>query len=1066
LKPVLFLCLQGALLLLSRTVAPAQITGDLRVNVSDVSGAAISGASVSVRSAETGAQRTFATDTNGEARATQLSTGRYQVEASQAGFAKAVAFVQVSSGTVAALPIVLQVASAQDQVTVLGELTPVNSVNAQIQTTIQNADIQNLPITSAGVLALATTAPGVTPVTANNPFLGLGSYNSNGGRGRGNNITIDSATATDVSVTGSAGLATIPLDAIKEVNLITNQFSAEYGRNANSQFQIITSGGSNQFHGETYLYSKNAALNSRDYFDRTGRATPIRDNRWGAFAGGAIIKDKLFYFGSYDQQTIRGSGGTRIARTLTPTQAATAAPEAKQLLGQYQVPATPSGTVSVSAPNSTDQLSYSGKLEANLTPRDTLFVRMGENSAAQQATSLTFITSNLAGNGASSVVRPWTATISETHIFSPRTINNFLVSFGRSDPRFVPLASMLGPEIVFGDGTSGFGPWSGLPQGRVQNTFQYLDSVTRTVGAHTLKFGFELNRIQANSSFDSNVRGTLTYLTLNDFLNDNPFQYSQRFGNSVRGYRVWNEFMYAQDDYRATRNLTLNLGFRLEIAHGPTEVNNLLSNMDPTLTTTPLGGAGTGPMGAFYTGGSFFGRNYNPGPRVGFAWTPRGGKTVIRGGYGMAYDFVYLNPITNGRFLPPLMYSFTLPQSGFTGTNTLPNLLAGTSDFQKTGAATVGTFGTTIKNFGSVSYIDPNLRNPQVQQFSLTIERQFAGSWTGQLSYSGSKGNYLQRTASRNFITPGLFTPPTTLAEQATAQATGVYSSLNSGLSGSVSARSNRTDGRFNAVSALDSSANSNYHSLQVHVSKRFSGWYGFAAAYTWSKSIDDVSDALGVLAFDSAQQQNPFNNRDSRAVSSFDTPHRVVITHEFISNARGVHNKFVSQLLDKWTFGGIFQAQSGFPVNLRAGTVAGLTDGLLLGVATDKNAGVQRPNLTGPLNLQFSPDPGGGAANPNKVIGSGLTQPLVAQFGALGRNAIRINPFIQADMAFGRTFVLRENLRFQIQAQMTNVFNNTNFNVGSTAGPLTLSAPSTFGYYQGTETDSRRILLVGRILW
>jgi hypothetical protein len=569
-----------------------------------------------------------------------------------------------------------------------------------------------------------------------------------------------------------------------------------------------------------------------------------------------------------------------------------------------------------------------------------------------------------------------------------------------------------------------------------------------------------LKAIRANSYFDSIVNGAFTFLTLNDFLNANPFQYQQRFGNSVRGNRVLNEYFYAQDDWRVTRELTLNIGFREEIAGGVTEVNNILSNINPTLTNVPLGGAGTGPLGSFYTGGSYFHTNHNPGPRFGFAWNPNAdGKTAIRGGYGISYDFIFLNPITNGRFLPPYMYLFTLPQTQFGGGNTASTLLAGASPFQQQSSSAVGTFGTNIANFGAVTYIDPHLKNPQYQQYSLTIERQLFSNWVLRATYAGSKGTYLQRTAPLNFLAPGQYIVPATLAQQQAEQAAGVFRAVNAALSGTIGTRSNRIDGRFNGVSVVQSTANSNYNSFQFLAQKRFSAWYAFSAAFTWSKSIDDVSDALGVLANDSPAQQNPFNNRDNRSVSQFDVPERIVITHDFISNAKSLGNPFLRNLLDGWEFSGIFQAQSGLPVTIYAGTVAGLTDGTLIG-----GNGVQRPNLVGPVNLSFSPNPGSGSSNPNKIPNSGLAQPLVGHFGSLGRNVFRLNPLIQSDMSLGRIFRIKERLKLQFQAQIYNIFNNTTFSNSTLT--WNLSSPSTFGYYASTDTNSRRMTMTGRFIW
>ncbi len=173
-------------------------------------------------------------------------------------------------------------------------------------------------------------------------------------------------------------------------------------------------------------------------------------------------------------------------------------------------------------------------------------------------------------------------------------------------------------------------------------------------------------------------------------------------------------------------------------------------------------------------------------------------------------------------------------------------------------------------------------------------------------------------------------------------------------------------------MSVVGSSANSNYNSLQVYLERRFSTWYGFTAAYTWSKSIDDVSDALNVLATDVSAQQDPRNNRNNRAVSAFDVPHRFVLTNDFTSNFKGIGNRWLRQAANGWELGGIFQAQSGLPQDLFAGTVAGIADGTLFG-----GNGAQRPNQVGPVNLKFQPNPGGGANNPNLIANSGLAQPV-----------------------------------------------------------------------------------------
>jgi carboxypeptidase family protein len=1036
----------------------AQISGDLEIKVTDSSAAVIPGATVMVRSRDMGTMRSGITDAVGAVRVSQLAVGSYQIEVAARGFNTFKTIAAVASGAATTVPVMLEISTATQEIVVMETANALNTVNAQLQNSVETRDITTLPLVGNDVMALAGNAAGVIPVAPNNPFLGLGSFNSNGGRGRGNNITVDNATATDVSTTGEGGTGTLPTDAIKEFNVITNNFNAEYGRNSSAQVQIISKGGGNEFHGDAFEFFKNSWLNARDYFDTTGQPTVTRNNDWGGYVGGPVKRNKIFFFGTYEQQKIRGSGGTNVATVPTTAQVSAATdPTAVALLKQLNVPVTDSGNISQSAPNATDFYSYSGRVDVNLTNNDLLFLRGGTSHVNQQAASLTFIDSNLATNGASVIDRDANATISETHTFSANTVNQFLASYGRISPNFTPLQKTPGPEIQFLDGTDSFGTWNGLPQGRVQNTFQYNDMVSHTRGKHTLKAGVDINRIQSNGVFDANVRGTYVFLSLDDFLAGNPFQYSQRFGNSVRGYRVSNEYFFAQDDYKVSRSLTVNFGVRLEVSGGVSEVNNILSNID-FHKNDALGGAGTGPFGAFTTGGTAFHTTRNWAPRLGFAWNPGNGKLVVRGGYGMTYDFIYLNPISNLRFLPPFMFQFVLPQTGFGGSNTFANLAAGSSAFQQQGFATVGTFGTTIRNFGSIAPVDQGLRNPQVQQWSLTVERELPFGLVGRASYVGTKTNYLQRTHDINTIQPGLFTPPQTADEQAAMQAAGVFRTINAELNPGPTSPSIRIDPRFNRGQLLDSSANSNFNSLQLFAERRFRRGYSFSVAYTYSKSIDDVSDALGILANDTSGQQNPFNNRNNRAVSAFDVPQRLVIAHNFSPEwGAGASNRFMRALVRGWTFGGIFQAQSGVPINLFAGSQAGVSDALLLGGSAS-----QRPDVVGPINLHFQPDTQ--ADNPNKVTDSGLAKPLVGHFGDLGRNVFRLNPLVNADMTLGKDFKITERVTTRLQWQVFNVFNNTTFNLGGISWKL--SAPSTFGYYEATDTNSRNMLLTLRFLF
>src|SRR5258708_6656661 len=229
-----------------------QITGHLQVRVADPTDAAVPNAAITVRSLETSTTRTVTTDETGSARVNQLTVGSYEIQVSLTGFNPVTTRVQVDSGGIKTVPVTLAVAAGTQQIEVRENATALNTVNSQLQQTTANQEITDLPLSNTGILGFASISPGVIPVTPNNPFLGLGSYNSNGGRGRANNITLDNAYSTDVSTTGGAGLGTVPLDAIKEFNLITNQFNAEFGRNASSQLQLLTRNGTNNLHGELF----------------------------------------------------------------------------------------------------------------------------------------------------------------------------------------------------------------------------------------------------------------------------------------------------------------------------------------------------------------------------------------------------------------------------------------------------------------------------------------------------------------------------------------------------------------------------------------------------------------------------------------------------------------------------------------------------------------------------------------------------------------------------------------------------------------------------------------------
>jgi len=554
-------------------------------------------------------------------------------------------------------------------------------------------------------------------------------------------------------------------------------------------------------------------------------------------------------------------------------------------------------------------------------------------------------------------------------------------------------------------------------------------------------------------------RPLVTFATFADFQQGNPLSYQQRFGNSVRANRVRNFFAFAQDDWKVTRKLTLNIGMRMEWAGGPTEANGRISNLFLN-NNAAFGAAGAGPFGLLETGKPSFRSNTNWGPRIGFAYNPSSsGKTVIRGGYGIAYDFIFLNPITNQRFLPPLIITGALTGAqSFTGANSFGNIIGGSAQIQRETLAQVGNLATNVLNFGNISpAIDFGLRNPQVHQWNLGIQReQFGVVW--KAGYVGTKGNFLPRTRDLNLLANRL-TPAASVTDETARLAE--FQSAFAGLSGGATRRSNRIDGRYNVIGWVDSSANSNYHSMQLEAQKRINSFL-MNVTYTWGKSIDDGSDVLGVLINDSSNQQNPLDNRNNRSVSQFDLRSRLVIAHQWEPTwFKGSSSWMLRNVVGNWGFSGVTSFRSGFPVTLEAGPRRGLNPLTVFG-----GGAAVRPNAAGPVNIDFRPANSAGSplglnTDPvqrisNYAASLGLSQPLLGNIGNLGRNVVRTNGERNFDLTVYKNFNLNETVKFQIRSEFYNAFNNTAFQDVSR-----LITATDFGQYT-TVAQNARILQLG----
>ncbi|HZO57046.1 MAG TPA: carboxypeptidase-like regulatory domain-containing protein, partial [Bryobacteraceae bacterium] len=442
------------------TVAFGQITGDLRGVVLDSQGGAISQAKVTLKSLETGEVRTADVSADGAFNFALLKIGNYEVKAESTGFRTSSTQAQVRAGEVGSVRFVMEVGQVTETVTVTDAVAQLDTQNSQIQSAVVGKAVLELPVNRNPNL-FALMLPGTVPVTANNPFLGSGSFNSNGGRGRGNNITVDGITSTDVSVTGTGGsLTPLVFQTLQEVKVISNNFSAEYGRNSSSQVIYLTKSGTNQLHGELFEFFQNDKLNARPFFDRTGKTNIVRLNQYGFVVGGPVyipkladLRNRVFWSVAYEGQKQRGAGATRIARVPTPAQLSSVTdPTASALVKQYQLQSDPSGQITTSTAEAADIWKVNIRGDVNLTSRDTLWVRYNPADQIQASSGNTFIGTNLPGFGTTSANSPRHAIAAHTHLFGTTAVNEFRFGFGQSKPFFpfdTPYA--LGPRITFQD---------------------------------------------------------------------------------------------------------------------------------------------------------------------------------------------------------------------------------------------------------------------------------------------------------------------------------------------------------------------------------------------------------------------------------------------------------------------------------------------------------------------------------------------------------------------------------------------------------------------------------------
>ena len=1105
----------------SQQTVDAQVSkGSVSGSIVDPQGASIPDASIKIVNADTNETATVTSDGAGLFRFGLLSIGKYRLEVSKSGFNKTVIEnIDVTLGADHGLgSIRLEVGEISSTVEVSSSLPLLETSEAQVTNAFSTSNIATFPgiAENQGLDLLAVTLPGVTSSrdAGFSNTNGVG-FSVNGIRGRNNDQQIDGQNNNDNSV-GGPGLFVSDTHFVDEYQVITDNFGPEYGRNSGSVVNISTKAGTNNVHGEVYGTESSSALNTltntQKAFEGLTKVPRFNDEFTGGTIGGPLWRDHVFFFGGFDdeivsQQQVFASGN------LTPTPAGLAtlaacfpnstAIQALQLFGPYGVqggnptPQNPfipvpgaSGSVA-GCPGvevgGVQRLLPTGSKSYNFPIR--LDIQTGKNhfSGRYLFNRSTFFNADSFGTAASGYPVNVPA-LSQDYAFSwVRTIssrmsNEFRASYGRLNVEFggntigntVPNQGNIGDalsQITFNNPQFlSFGPATNAPQGRIVNDYQFQDNWSYFVGRHALKAGVNFTYQRSPNAFLPNLNGTFRFTDFAALGNNEPNRIRIASGNSDLDFREKDTFLYFGDDFKVKKNLTLNLGIDWSYYGQPANLFNKLTTANQTgpnplfdpqlplsITTFPFLNA---PKNSW-------------APSVGFAWTPGfggkftgNGKTVIRGGYRIAYDPAFYNIYTNISSSAPVALLNTLTGATAAGIQLPANPTGPNVRSLLAGNLTTGVFDPRIFNNTS---IPPNFEPQQTHEWSLGIQREIAGGAVFEVRYVGNHGSRLYQSINANPDIAGLAAAfpnlipagetPCPASQAAVPQAIGRIN-CNEGI---VRQRTNTGVSDYNGLQ-LELRSNQLWHQLTLRTN------------YTYSKTTDNVDDIFGtgVGGSTSAFSQSQVNfTGTEHGLSGLDFPNSFTMTfYEQIPLFRSQEG-IVGHILGGWAVAGTYFITSGqtyTPIQFALNGGGPLYDNAFTAAfagTVDQNLRPFLGNASAPVNTVgiFAGDACNdfnvgctfaatqlislNAINKGDTVGTTVTNKDVrfiantpvattvfnSPFGNAARNSLRDAGTNTGNFSLYKNFKVKERLDVIFHTTMTNVFNHPNF--GSVGGGI-----------------------------
>jgi hypothetical protein len=814
---------------------------------------------ITLTNMETGVSQSNRTDTEGNYEFQVVRPGSYTLKAQQAGFQT---FVQNSFvlrvDERARVDAVMQVGETTTAVTVEATPAGVQTESSSLGDVVDNSKIVEIPLNGRFFLDLALLTAGTSvPSTNNRTFLavpsgiGMSGINASGTREDSTNYLVDGINLSDMVQNQITFQPNI--DMIREFKVQTNSFNAEYGRNAGIVINAVSNGGTNSLHGTGYEFLRNQRFDAKNFFDPAGPIIPFNRDIYGYSVGGRIIKNRTFFFTSYE-----GREGHEVAslKTLVPTEAQRATvtnPTILKLLGLVPHANDSTGGYYVGSAARNRRLNqYTGRIDHNLSERDFLFGSFIINRDSR--TEPTLQGNNLPGFGDSRPAKRALLALGYTRAFSPTLTNEFRAGINRVRIDFIEADTaspadfgIASPSSVFPQisvaGPLTFGGISGFPQGRGDTTYQYNDTLSWVHGRQSIKGGVEFRRFD-NNNFNGGTGGVINFGTMAGFLAGTPTSATETALPATPGLRVSAFDAFLQDDFKVSQRLTLNLGLRWEFNGVPSEIHNRLGFYNFALNKV----IADGTPGA---GQAYPNLYTNFGPRVGFAYDPWGkGKTVIRAGAGFYYDQPVTNIVSGLGSNPPFA----------TSVNNTSNI------------SLFNPFAAPPGTGSAIQAIDPNFRNAIVTSYNVNIQHEALGT-VFQLSYVGSEGHHLR-----------------------------INGDYNQGINGV------RPIVGFSSINVQQSVSNSNYNGMWLSANKRLAKGLTFNTSYTFSKSIDNNS-----VGSSNPQAQDYRNLSAERALSDFDARQRFVLSGTYVLPFKA-SGALASRLVQGWTMSPIVNLQTGSP--------------------------------------------------------------------------------------------------------------------------------------------------------